>query len=273
MSDCASLNAGHLTDSHFDHRGATYDEAEVHHRVVAILAAGADIKPGIRVLDVATGTGLLAFEAAKRVGPAGSVLGVDISQGMLAEAHRKTAERKRWNVEFILGDAERLNLPDEKFDRLICASSLVLMADIPHALCHWSRFLKPGGLIAFDTPGRPFGLSGTIAAVAARHGVRLRYADVADTQAKCRSLLEDAQFEVLNMTTEMVDTAPVELAKAEAFWDNHLDHPAWQPLKEADPATREAIRSSYIDIVSAAAVDGLVSNDTALNFSFGRKPR
>lgn len=176
--------------SHFDRRGATYDQAEVHHRVVAILAAGADIEPGLRVLDVATGTGFLAFEAAERVGPTGRVLGVDISKGMLAEAHRKAAEMKARNVEFVLGDAEWLDLPHGSFDRLTCASSLVLMADIPRALRHWSRSVKPGGLIAFDTPARPFGLSGLIAEVASRHGVHLRYADAADTPDKCHSLPE-----------------------------------------------------------------------------------
>ena len=79
--------------------------------MVAILAAGADIGPGLRVLDVATGTGLLAFEAAKRVGSAGRVLGLDISEGMLAEAHGKGAETEARNVGFVLGDAERLDRP------------------------------------------------------------------------------------------------------------------------------------------------------------------
>lgn len=258
--------------SHFDRRGATYDQAEVHHRVVAILAAGADIEPGLRVLDVATGTGLLAFEAAERVGPTGRVLGVDISKGMLAEAHRKAAEMKARNVEFVLGDAEWLDLPHGSFDRLTCASSLVLMADIPRALRHWSRFVKPGGLIAFDTPARPFGLSGLIAEVASRHGVHLRYADAADTPDKCHSLLKGAGFEGVVVTTELADTTSVDVDAAIAFWDTRLDHPAWQALKAAPSATRDAVRSSYVEHVAAAAIGGRVPNDTALNFSFGRKP-
>lgn len=50
---------------------------------------------------------------------------------MLAQANRKAAELKARNVEFIPGDAERLDLPHDSFDRLTCASSLVLMSDIP----------------------------------------------------------------------------------------------------------------------------------------------
>ena len=273
MSDyTAPANPRHPARSHFDRRGATYDQAAIHHRVVAILAAGADIEPGLRILDIATGTGLLAFEAARRVGPAGSVLGVDVSEGMLAEARRKAAEAELRNIDFALGDAERLDLPRASFDRLVCASALVLMSDIPRALHHWSSLLKPGGIIAFDTPARPFGLSGAIAEIAARHGVNLGYADLADTPAKCRSLLEGAEFEVLAIRTELADTTPVELGKAAAFWDDHIDHPAWRTLNEAPSATREAIRSAYIDSVTAAAVDGQVPNDTALNFAFGRKP-
>ena len=237
-----------------------------------MLADGANIGPGLCVLDVATGTGFLAFEAARWVGRAGSVLGVDIFRGMLAEARRKAAERDTQNVEFILGDAERLDLADASFDRLTCASSLVLMSDIPGTLRHWSRFLKPGGIIAFDMPARPFGISGVIAEAASRHGVHLRYADAADTPDRCRSLLEQTGYEVVAVTTELADTAPVDLGAAFSFWDSHLDHPAWQALKAAPPATRDAIRSCYVERVTASAVGGRVPNDTALNLAFGRRP-
>ncbi len=258
--------------SHFDRRGATYDRAEIHHRIVEILAAGADIAPGLSVLDVATGTGLMAFEAARRVGPAGQVVGVDVSDGMLAEANRKAAGTGLRNIAFVLGDAERLELPPARFDRLVCASALVLMSDIPRALRHWHGLLKPGGIIAFDTPAKPFGISGLVADVASRHGIRFRYADVADTPAKCRSLLEEAGFEVIAVTTELANTVPIEPDEAIAFLDDRIDHPAWQPLKEAPPTARDAVRSAYVDSVRAAAVDGKVPNDVALNFAFGRKP-
>ncbi len=237
-----------------------------------MLVAGADIGPGLRVLDVATGTGLLAFEAARRVGHDGRVLGVDVSEGMLAEANRKATEAGVRNIEFALGDAEHLDLPRTSFDRLVCSSALVLMSDISRALRHWHGLLKPGGIIAFDTPAQPFGISGIVAKVASGHGVRLSYADVADTPGKCLSFLEDAGFEVVAVRTELANAAPIELGKAVAFWDDHIDHPAWQALKEAPPATREAIRSAYVNRVTTTAIDGQVPNSTALNFAFGRKP-
>lgn len=262
----------HPAAPYFDQRAANYDQAEIHHRIVTILVMGADIQRGFRVLDVATGTGLLALEAAKQVGPAGSVLGVDVSAGMLAEARRKAAAAGLRNVDFATADAERVNLPRMSFDRIVCASALVLMSDAGQALHRWSGFLKPGGIIAFDMPAKPFGLSGLMAEIAARYGVHLRYADVADTVGKCRSLLEGAGFELVAVRTELADTTPIELGKAITFWDDHLDHPGWRILKAAPSATRDAMRSAYVDTVTAAATAGYVPNDTALNFVFGRKP-
>ncbi|MBB2202091.1 class I SAM-dependent methyltransferase [Gluconacetobacter tumulisoli] len=258
--------------SYFDRRSATYDRDEVHHRVVSLLLAAADIRPGSRVLDVATGTGILALAVAPGVGPTGQVVGVDISPGMLAEARRKAADVGVRNIDFVLADAERLHFPDRSFDQIFCASSLVLMSDIPRALRHWCDLLRPGGGIAFDTPARPFGLSQMIAESAAGHGVRLAYADVADTPGKCRRLLEAAGFEVVAVRTERAAATPVALDAAIAFWDSRLDHPAWQALRQSSPATRDAVRSDYIGRVTAAAVGGYVPNDTALNIAAGRKP-
>ena len=168
-------------------------------------------------------------------------------------------------------DAEQLAFPSDSFDFIFCASAIVFMSDIPCALRHWFDFLKPQGIIAFDAPAKPFGISQRIAEIAAEHGVHLPYADIADTQTKCRSLLEGAGFEVVAIRTELANATPISLVKAIAFWDERLDHPAWQALNQAQPATREAMRSEYIHSVTARAVDGSVPNDTALNFVFGRK--
>lgn len=257
--------------SYFDRRAATYDHDEVHHRVVSLLLKGVDIRPGSCILDIATGTGILALEAAQKVGPTGKVIGIDASQAMLAEARRKTAEAGLNNIDFVQADAGRLAFPHDSFDFIFCASAVVLMSDIPRALRHWFDFLKPRGIIAFDMPAKPFGISQRIAEIAAEHDVRLAYADIADTRSKCCSLLEAAGFEVVDVRTELASSNPIELAKAVAFWDGRIGHPAWQALTQVQPATREAMRSEYVDSITAGAVDGWVANDTALNFVFGRK--
>jgi ubiquinone/menaquinone biosynthesis C-methylase UbiE len=258
--------------SYFDRRAATYDRDEVHHRVVSLLINVVDARPGSCILDIATGTGILALEAAQKAGPGGKVIGIDTSPGMLAEAHRKAVGAGLRNISFVRADAEQLAFPRSSFDLIFCASAIVFMSDIPLALRHWLEFLKPGGVIAFDAPAKPFGLSQRIAEIAAAHGVRLTYADIADTPSKCRSLLEGAGFEVVDVRTELANSRPLELDKAIAFWDERMDHPAWQALNQAQPATRVAMRSEYVEsVTAAAAVHGRVPNETALNFVFGRK--
>jgi ubiquinone/menaquinone biosynthesis C-methylase UbiE len=257
--------------SYFDRRAPTYDQSEIHHRVVSLLLEGTEIAPGASVLDIATGTGLLALAAARKAGPTGKVIGIDLSPGMLAEARLKAAERGMQVIDFLQEDAERLPFPPQVFDFVFAASAIVFMSDIPRALRHWRDVLKPRGVIAFDTPAKPFGLSQTIAEIAAAHGIHLAYATIADTAEKCRALLTSAGYEVLDVRTERAATSPMELGKAIAFWDERLEHPAWHSLTHASAATRAAVRSDYVASVTAAAVDGFVPNETALNFVFGRK--
>ncbi|MGH9610537.1 MAG: class I SAM-dependent methyltransferase, partial [Bryobacteraceae bacterium] len=192
--------------------------------------------------------------------------------GMLEEAFKKAKRAGLRNAKFMLGDAERLIFPADSFDYIFCASALVLISNMPKALQLWSRFLKPHGGIAFDTPSRPFGISQRVVDIAAAHGVHLAYADVADTPEKCRSLLEKASIKTVHVATELVNSEPMTLSKAIAFWDEHTDHPAWQNLKHASEKTRDVIHTQYIADVTAAAVNGYVPNRVALNFTYGRKP-
>ena len=102
--------------------------------------------------------------------------------------------------------------------------------------------------------------------------MRLNYADVANMPAKCRAMFASAGVEIVKVTTEVTNGSPVQLGRAIAFFDEHLDHPAWQALEEAPLATREAVRSAHIRSITAAAVDDQVPNGTTLNLVFGRKP-
>ncbi len=257
---------------HFDRRAPRYDRDDVHHRVASRLIEGANLEPGCRVLDVATGTGLAALMAARRVGASGEVIGVDISRGMLAEARRKAGQAELANVRFVEADAERLSFPPQNFDRILCSSALVLMTDAPGALRHWRDLLKPGGLVAFDTPAKPFGFSQWVVEAAAARGVSLAFADLADTPDKCAALLQAAALDVVSIGQAVVLSDPLELDRAIAMYDERVDHPAWRPSREAPPATRAAIRSDFIRNIAAAAVDGRVVNDVALCFSVGSRP-
>ena len=256
--------------THFDRWGPDYDRDELHPVLVANLLDGITITAGPRVLDVATGTGLVALAAAEYVGTAGEVIGVDISAGMLAEARRKALSAKLENVRFIQGDAEHLARPAEGFDYVFCSSALVLMADPPAALCLWASFLKPGGILAFDTPAKPFGISDLAVAAAARHGVKLAYAEVGDTHAKCLGLIAEAGLEAVSVRTVLSSSRTIDIATAVALYDDRQDHPAWYALRSADREKRASIRASYIEQIRSAAPAGEFLEEMALNVTIAR---
>lgn len=108
------------------------------------VARAAAVKPGDRVLDVACGTGILArYVAAKAVGPAGSVVGLDRNPGMLA-----VAERAAPQVEWRQGQAEALPFGDNSFDAVLCQFGLMFFADRLQSLREMRRVLCPGGRVA-----------------------------------------------------------------------------------------------------------------------------
>lgn len=103
----------------------------------------AQVKPGHRVLDVACGTGVLAREAAARVGASGMVAGVDPGAGMLA-----LAERLAPSVEWRQGTAESLPYSDRNFDAVVSQFGLMFFTDRREALREMVRVLAPGGHLA-----------------------------------------------------------------------------------------------------------------------------
>jgi ubiquinone/menaquinone biosynthesis C-methylase UbiE len=107
------------------------------------VAAAARIAPGERVLDVACGTGVLAREVARRVGPTGSVVGIDRDPGMLAVAARHSTA-----IDWRQGDAGSLPFGDGTFDAVVCQFGLMFFPDRPRALGEMWRVVAPGGRIA-----------------------------------------------------------------------------------------------------------------------------
>jgi len=103
----------------------------------------AQIRAGDRVLDVACGTGVLAREAASRVGPRGHVAGVDPDPGMLSVAER-LAPAVQWQE----GVAETLPFGDESFDAVVSQFGLMFFTDRGRALREMVRVLAPRGRIA-----------------------------------------------------------------------------------------------------------------------------
>jgi ubiquinone/menaquinone biosynthesis C-methylase UbiE len=100
---------------------------------------------GMRVLDVGTGTGDAAIRAARRVGPDGFVLGIDIADGMLQLAREKAAREINVNLEFRQRDAECFDESSGTFDVALARWSLMYMSDPERALQQTCRVLERGG--------------------------------------------------------------------------------------------------------------------------------
>jgi len=107
----------------------------------------AALRPGERVLDVACGTGLVSFAAARAVGPAGGVVGVDLSGRMVEAARQRGEGTALTNVRFERMGAEQLALDDAGFDVVLCALGLMYMPDPAEAMREMRRVLRPGGRV------------------------------------------------------------------------------------------------------------------------------
>lgn len=107
-----------------------------------------DLQPGQRVVDLGSGGGLDALLAARRVGPAGQVIGVDMTPQMLALAEANRAAAGLDNVEFRQGYIEDLPVDDGSADVVISNCVLSLSVDKPRVLAEAWRVLVPGGRLA-----------------------------------------------------------------------------------------------------------------------------
>ncbi|MBC8331078.1 MAG: arsenite methyltransferase [Anaerolineae bacterium] len=108
----------------------------------------AALEAGQTVLDLGSGGGIDCFLAAKKVGPAGKVIGVDMTPAMLERARANKAKLGADNVEFRLGEIENLPVADATVDVIISNCVINLSPDKPQVLRETFRVLRPGGKLA-----------------------------------------------------------------------------------------------------------------------------
>jgi demethylmenaquinone methyltransferase/2-methoxy-6-polyprenyl-1,4-benzoquinol methylase len=143
----------------FDRIAGIYDRlntvmtAGLHHQWRRRTADQAALGPGDRALDVATGTGDLAVELARRVAPGGEVVGTDFSERMLALARAKAP-----GIRFELGNALALPYEDGSFDAATVGFGARNFSDLEQGLGEMVRVVRPGGrvvVLEITTPRRP----------------------------------------------------------------------------------------------------------------------
>lgn len=111
----------------------------------------AKISPNQKVLDIATGTGMVAMAAAQCLSNSGRVQAIDLSRNMIQQAQANFKKADLDNVDFQVMDAENLKFESDYFDVITCSYGLFFMPDMSVALQSWLRVLKPGGKIIFTS--------------------------------------------------------------------------------------------------------------------------
>ena len=138
---------------------AGYDEAELRRLPADAVQnsfgcgnplAFAGVKPGQVVLDIGSGAGIDCLIAAERVGPTGRVIGLDMTPEMIERARRNVTEAGAANVEFRLGEAEKMPVEDGSVDWIISNCVINLSPDKPAVFREIARVLKPGGRISIS---------------------------------------------------------------------------------------------------------------------------
>jgi ubiquinone/menaquinone biosynthesis C-methylase UbiE len=243
-------------------------------RMVALAAvAGSD-----RVLDVGTGTGVVALEAARAVGPEGTVLGVDLSEGMLAAARGGASRAGLGRVAFRRMNAEGLEAPDRSFDVVLSLFAVFHLRRPLAALREMHRVLRPGGRLVVAVGSGPPPLSWA----ALTHGLArlpglLRQSR--GTRLTAPRFLEDLLERRLGVSRELPGTAPARHGSArdvrrmvgeagfsnvrwewegheaaietpEEFWElqRTFSSAARKRLGETTPRAADAIRTEFLSV-------------------------
>ncbi|MEA2332706.1 MAG: demethylmenaquinone methyltransferase / 2-methoxy-6-polyprenyl,4-benzoquinol methylase, partial [Thermoleophilaceae bacterium] len=142
----------------FDRIARVYDRMNsvmtvgMHHRWRERAADLAQVGPGDRALDVATGTGDLAVELERRTGP-GGVVGMDFAEAMLEIARSKAP-----GIAFEQGNALELGYPDDSFDAATVGFGARNFSDLSRGVAEMTRVVRPGGrvvVLEITTPERP----------------------------------------------------------------------------------------------------------------------
>jgi ubiquinone/menaquinone biosynthesis C-methylase UbiE len=191
-----------------DEAAAGYDRAfaRVTTHFIPFLLRAANVGSGMRVLDIAAGTGLASDASLRIVGPSGHVTAADLSPAMVEKARGRLAQAK--NASVSVEDGQALSFSDESFDAVMCSLGLMFFPEPLRGLAEFRRVLRPGGRAAVSVntvPERSFNTRINIAI--ARHQPSLaeacaRIFSLGD-EKKLRSLFDAAGFRDVEITTEV----------------------------------------------------------------------
>ena len=221
------------------------------------------LKGGGQVLDACCGSGASAIPAAEIVGSTGRLLGVDLSQKLLARARAKAAQRGLTNTEFRLGDIMGLDPATERFDAVICVFGIFFLPDMAAGVRHLWQLVRSGGQLAITTwGGRVFEPGRTAILQAVRKERPDLYKesspwDLISEPAGLALLLRDGGVPSDDVEAE---SSSQPLDTPEDFWTAAMGSGYRGTLEQMDRETRERVRQVTVDSLRRQNVRSIETN-------------
>ncbi len=221
------------------------------------------LRPGARVLDVCCGSGASAIPAAERVGPQGSVLGIDLAEKLLDLARAKVARRGLPQVEFRVGDLLDLAHARPEFDAVVCVFGIFFVPDMTAAVRALWHVVRPGGRLAITTWGPRFFEPANTAFWSAVREVRPdlykgfnpwdRISDPSTVQA----LLRESGVEG---AVVLAEPGHHPIPSPEAWWAAVMGSGFRGTVDQLAPAARARVRAANLDYVRRSGIHEVEAN-------------
>ena len=271
-----------VVQSIYDARASKYDSEEGFHPTQAAdYLRWMNLTPGLKILDLACGTGAITIPAARAIGPSGKVVGVDISGDSLAIARLK-AERENLNIEFICHDIAALHEIKElegDFDLITCGSAFVLLQDYLAVMKGWAGLLKSEGRVIFDVPARGSMIVGYVLNIVGNKlEIPLPFNQTALRSLEAvKQLLAEAGFEPSGcFTTKSYGDTELVAENADEMFEGIISRKGWFGGVYAsfnDPTTVKEVAKEmfYVEMKKLADEDGKIKEQLRFNMAVGRK--
>ncbi len=240
----------------------------------------AGLAAGMRVLDVATGRGAVLYPAAELVGPAGSVSGIDLSEGMVDATNAEIQRRGMTNATVQVMDAEHLAFADAMFDAVTCGFALFFMPDRTGALAEFHRVLRPGGWLNVST-WEPQNSAAENQRWHWYSELLKRYVPTLSGTHACHSLTQmdtaetlTARFAQAGFIDVVVhrETATFEYSSAEDWWRERWSLYHRLELESLTPEARAELEAEALDRAREMSARHELITELSVLFTLGKKP-